>query len=77
MNSIERRNWTAPDGIDYRVSIQEFTMDTLRQVRRRKRIEFESLDGRIIGSTTFPGYLTLDLASWGELEGLWGLAVGE
>lgn len=77
MKRIERRHWTAPDGTDFHVSIQEFTIDTARYVRRMRRIEFESLDGRTIGSTAFPGYLTLDLASWGDLESMWDHAVRE
>lgn len=77
MRRLELRKWSAPDGREYQVSIQEFRVDTSGHARRLKRIEFESQDGRTVGSTAFPGYLTLDLISPHEFEGLWNEAVGE
>jgi hypothetical protein len=77
MKQTERQSWTAPDGTDYVVSVHELTIDAGRLVRRMRRVEFESLDGRTIGSTSFPGYLTLHLVTPGELASLWNLAVGE
>lgn len=77
MMSLERCTWSAPDGTDYRVSLHEFAIDVGLFVRRRRRIEFESVDGRTIGSAPFPGYHTLELVNSDELEELWRHAVGE
>lgn len=76
MNTIDSRNWIAPDGADYRVSVREFTIHADRPRRRIRRVEFESLDGRTVGSAAFPGYLALHLVTAGELESLWDDAVG-
>lgn len=77
MKHIKHQSWTAPNGTDYLVSVQDFTIDAGRHVRRLRRVEFESLDGRTIGSTAFPGYLSLHLVTSTELESLWEHAVAD
>lgn len=77
MQQVERQSWTAPDGTDFLVSVHEVTVDAGRLVRRMRRVEFESMDGRTVGSTAFPRYLTLHLMTSSELESLWEHAVGD
>ena len=77
MSLVERRDGTAPEGIEYRVSIHDFTLSIADHVRRRRRIEFESENGRVVGSTPCPSFLALDVVSTSELEIFWERAVGE
>jgi len=76
LNELERRSWTAPDGVRYRISLTEQSVTEGMRLRRIRRIQFESVDGARIGSTVVPGYLSLDLLSSIEMEDLWRDAMG-
>lgn len=77
MGEVQRRKWTAPDGVAYEVRVEEQVVNDGAHTRRLRRLHYESVDGSVVGTTIVPGYFMLDLASGLEMYDLWRRATGQ
>lgn len=76
MADLEKRNWIAPDGAKYRVTLAERVLEEGARVYRRRRVQFGTPEGECHGDAPVSGYFSLDLADSAELETLWRRATG-
>lgn len=71
MIEAESRIWMAPDTQLYRLRIRDTTREEGLHVRRVRWLEFQSMNGLVLGTVVVPGFFESDLPHGGGVEELW------